>query len=76
MKEKVCVVSPLARQALGALRGLSSLWVGLTAEGIWLKGGASADEQQALLKQVPVIHSYELDEQGHYFPRLGLTPVG
>lgn len=76
MKERVYVVSPLAREALGALRGFPSLRVGVIAGGIWLRGCASADEHQALLKQVPVSHSYDLDAQGYYFPRLGLTPVG
>ncbi len=75
MKEHPLVLTPEEREALGAIRCLPGLYVA-EDELLYVKGIDEAAMADNRIKQLPVLHSYVLDEEQRLFPLHALTPTG
>lgn len=76
MKEWVFTLSKKHKTDLGPIRCLSR-WLAAEDEAtIWLKGGMANEGVDLRIRQLPIDHSYLLDENLQLFPIGGLTPLG
>jgi hypothetical protein len=76
MKELLIKLSLADKETLGSVRTISGLQVAMDGEWIWLRVKEAKENTSLALRQLPAIHSYEMDEQEKLFPAGGLTPVG
>ncbi len=74
MKAYLLVITKNELNALGAIRGMPGIMV---AENnyLYVKGIDDAMLNDKRVKQLPVLQSYRLDEEGRMFPLKGFTPV-
>ncbi len=75
MKEWILVLHQKEEAALGQVRCIPGLKAARNDEQIWLRGWFDEQPLPLAVKQLPVKHTYQLDEQGQLFPQKGLTPV-
>lgn len=75
MQQLLLILSLTDQSFVGGIRCLPSIQAGIQDGNIYLKvpAGFSADKR---ILQLPVVHSYWLDEQENIFPLHGLTPTG
>ncbi len=76
MRELVIKLLLADKETLGTIRTYPALQVALEEAYIWLRGIEAKAQIDSKLRQLPAIHTYELDEQGNLFPPGRLTPVG
>jgi hypothetical protein len=75
MKLSVLVLEEKYQDYIGTIRTVKG-WVACRQKDqIWLKGPLNNDRNQLLISSLPVLASYELDEQNRLFPKGKLTPV-
>lgn len=75
MREKVLVVAVKFEDQIGNIRTIPNWKAALHLGQIWLKGPLNNGKDQLLLNSMPVMESYEVDEQNHLFPSGSLTPT-
>lgn len=75
MREQVLVLAERFKNELGKIRTVPGWQAALHLDRIWLKGPLSNGKDQLLLYALPVMESYEIDEQGRLFPLNSLTPT-
>lgn len=63
------------REALGAVRCLAGLRAAIQDELVWLRGITPLQMEDMSIRQLPSLHTYQLDEQERLFPLMGHTPV-
>jgi hypothetical protein len=76
MKELIMVLSQTDKTALGSVRCLSGLQAAEEEGFIWVRGIPAQEQIDVLIRQLPALHTYVLDEENYLFPPGGLTPVG
>lgn len=75
MREKVLVLAAKFEDQIGNIRTIPN-WKGALYLGqIWLKGPLDNGKDQLSLHALPVMESYEVDEQNRLFPLGSLTPT-
>lgn len=75
MKEFVIKLLLADKETLGTVRTYLHLQVALEEEWIWLRGIDVKAITDSKLRQLPSIHTFEIDEQGNLFPPGGFTPI-
>jgi hypothetical protein len=75
MREQVLVLAEKFKSQIGKIRTVPGWQAALHLDRIWLKGPLNNGEDQLLLYALPVIESYEIDEQNRLFPLNSLTPT-
>jgi hypothetical protein len=72
MKNWVWTIDRQYADRLGVVRTLPNVQVGLSETTIWLM----SPDEDIRLRQLPVLHTYRLDEENRLFPEGKKTPVG
>jgi len=75
IKEKILVLREADKTALAIVRCIPGLRVALDKGKIWVRGVPVTENTDKAILQLPVLHTYLLDEQSRLFPAGGLTPV-
>lgn len=75
MKEYLLILLQHHETTLGTLRDMPGLWVA-KEEFLYVRGIDPGSMQDIRIKQLPVLHSYRVDEAQRLFPLDGVTPVG
>jgi hypothetical protein len=76
MAEWVIKMQQKDADSLGAVRCIDDLLVAVEGAYIWLKGSGAVTLPGSRLQQLPVLHTYQADENNLLFIPGGLTPVG
>lgn len=75
MRLSVLVLEEKYQDYIGNIRTIEG-WLACKQEDlIWLKGPLNSGPNQLAISSLPVLASYELDEQNHLFPKNRSTPV-
>lgn len=75
MKDKILLIAEKDRDALGAVRCISDLYVAVNESGIWLKCKGEFATNNMLLQQLPVQKTFFIDGYNRLFIPNTLTPV-
>jgi hypothetical protein len=75
MKELLIKLSLADKETLGSVRTIPGLQVAVDDSWIWLRVKEAKDNTMLSIRQLPAIHTYEMDELQNLFPAGGLTPV-
>jgi hypothetical protein len=76
MKEMIMVLSQTDKAALGSVCCLPGLQAADDEEFIWVRGIPAQKKIDLRIRQLPGLHTYQLDADNNLFPPGGLTPVG
>ena len=75
MKEYLLILTQEEHASLGTVRSLTNLQVAEDGH-LYVRGIDEVTFADKRIKQLPVLHTYVLDEQERLFPLQGVTPVG
>lgn len=73
--ESVIVLATAHIDQVGHIRAVPGWKAAMHNDEIWLKGPLDNEKNQLLLHSLPMLRSYEVDEQHRLFPTGKLTPV-
>ena len=73
--ESVIVLAAAHIDQIGHIRAVPGWKAAIHKDEIWLKGPLDNENSQLLLRSLPMLRSYEVDEQNRLFPNRKLTPV-
>jgi len=76
MKQLLLILPLAEKNALGSIRCMPGLLAAEQSGLVYVKGMDASENTGIKIKQLPVLHTYILDEQDFLFPLKGLTPVG
>jgi len=76
MRETVLVLAEAYHDQIGSIRTIARWKAARNQQEIWLKGPIPTGKEKLRIQSLPLIATYEVDEQSRLFPHGKQTPVG